>query len=106
MKQGIIIDVLIKCENYFESISAIESGAIIIGFISNTPDNINDHHELIFLVDCSESMNDNNSIDLARQVLFLFLQNLPIHSQFNIIRFGSTFNLLFDKTITDEYIQK
>jgi len=67
MKQNIIIDVFIKCENYFESISAVESSVIITGFISNTPDNVNDHHQLIVV---NQSMNDNSSIDLALQVLF------------------------------------
>lgn len=57
--------------------------------------------KIIFLVDCSETMNDHNSIDLVCQVLNHFLEILPVNCQFNIIRFSSTFYSLLDKTMTD-----
>ncbi len=106
LEQEIIIDVFIICDNNFYSITAVESGAIMTGFISNNPfdeyDRYDNDNEFIFLVDCSVTMKDNDSIELARQVLQRFLKILPVNCQFNIIRFGSTFHFLFDRTITDE----
>ncbi|CAF1583580.1 unnamed protein product, partial [Adineta ricciae] len=52
-------------------------------------------NEFIFIVDCSGSMEDEQKIGLARQAMILFVRGLPVNSQFNIIRFGSTFDVLF-----------
>ena len=53
------------------------------------------NNEFLFVVDCSGSMQDENKIGLARQAMVLFLKSLPVHSQFNIVRFGSNYQLLF-----------
>lgn len=47
------------------------------------------------LVDCSGSMTEENKIGLAREAMLLFIRSLPVGSQFNIIRFGSRFDILF-----------
>ena len=46
----------------------------------------------IFLIDQSGSMSGNN-IKIASQALILFLQSLPVGSYYQIIGFGSTYNL-------------
>ena len=51
--------------------------------------------EFIFLIDCSGSMS-GNSIRKASECLDLFIRSLPVNSYFNIIRFGSSFEKLFD----------
>ncbi|UJR07093.1 hypothetical protein I4U23_011381 [Adineta vaga] len=60
--------------------------------------------EFIFIVDCSASMENEQKIGLARQAMLLFVRGLPINSHFNIIRFGSTFQVLFEnKAMTTVY---
>ena len=51
--------------------------------------------ELIFLVDCSGSMEDNGKIDEARRAMQIFLRSIPAGCVFNFYRFGSTFQSLF-----------
>jgi len=46
-------------------------------------------------VDCSGSMLGDNGIDLAREAMLLFIRSLPEGSHFNIIRFGSYYDILF-----------
>ena len=56
------------------------------------------------LVDCSGSMVGENKIDLAREAMLLFIRSLPMGSHFNIIRFGSGFDILFkNEPITAVY---
>lgn len=52
--------------------------------------------EVIFLVDQSNSMYQSEAIVTARQILLLFLRELPNESLFNIILFGSGCHLLLD----------
>jgi hypothetical protein len=59
--------------------------------------NIEVTNEFIFVVDCSGSMGDENKIGLARQAMLLFLKSLPVNCHFNIIRFGSEYNSLFNE---------
>ncbi|CAF0995129.1 unnamed protein product [Adineta steineri] len=51
--------------------------------------------EFIFIVDCSGSMAGADGIDLAREAMLLFIRSLPMGAHFNIIRFGSHFDILF-----------
>lgn len=71
---------------------------------------VNDHKEddiinkeYIFLVDCSGSMY-GESIRNAGTALEIFVRSLPEKSFFNIVRFGSKFELLYDHSI--EYNEK
>ncbi len=47
-------------------------------------------------------MNSENKIGLARQAMILFLKSLPVGCHFNIIRFGSDHQSLF-QNITNIY---
>jgi len=82
--------------------------AIMTSFIPTKEDcqkllkNNSINNEFIFVVDCSGSMQDENKIGLARQAMILFLKSLPINCEFNIIRFGSTYQPLFSQ-ITKQY---
>ena len=51
--------------------------------------------ELIFLVDCSGSMHDENKIEDAKRAMQIFLRSIPEGCVFNFYRFGSTFHSLF-----------
>ncbi|UJR20655.1 hypothetical protein I4U23_023777 [Adineta vaga] len=73
--------------------------------VSNGHDETNT--EFIFIVDCSGSMTEANGIDLAREAMLLFIRSLPVGSRFNIIRFGSSFDILFkDEVLTVIYNEK
>ena len=50
---------------------------------------------LYSLVDCSGSMSAENRIPLAREAMLLFIRSLPVDTHFNIIRFGSNYDVLF-----------
>ena len=52
--------------------------------------------EVVFLVDCSGSMYDS-SIESARNALLLCLRSLQDGDVFNVYRFGSTYERLFEK---------
>jgi len=54
--------------------------------------------EVVFLVDCSGSMH-GPSIEEARRTLLLCLQSLAMGDRFNIVRFGSTHERLFKKSV-------
>lgn len=58
-------------------------------------------------MDCSGSMSDDSRIDLAREAMLLFIRSLPMGSYFNVIRFGSNFDILFkNQTFTVIYDEK
>ena len=50
-------------------------------------------------VDCSGSMSSGDRIAITREALLLFIRSLPLGSHFNIIRFGSNFDVLFTNEI-------
>ncbi|CAF1043172.1 unnamed protein product [Adineta ricciae] len=54
--------------------------------------------EYIFVIDCSGSMDDENRINLARDAMISFVQSIPMGAHFNIIRFGSNYEILFSNT--------
>ncbi|CAF3121684.1 unnamed protein product [Rotaria socialis] len=102
LDRDILLDVDLV-ENRSNTIIAIESGAIMASFTPTEDDcqrimnNIGTTNEFIFVIDCSGSMRDENKIGLARQSMLLFLKSLPVNCKFNIIRFGSLHQSLFDK---------
>jgi len=55
-------------------------------------------NELIFLVDCSESMAGYN-IKHAKKALHMFLHSLSKDTLFNIISFGSSYQKLFPRSV-------
>lgn len=55
------------------------------------------NREFVFVVDCSGSM-AGGRIKRARECMDVFLRSLPVGSYFNIIRFGSRFTSLFNKS--------
>ena len=47
---------------------------------------------------------EDNGIGLAREAMLLFIRSLPVGSNFNIIRFGSHYDVLFkNETFTAAY---
>jgi len=107
LDRDIIIDIELK-QNRSNTILAVESGALMASFTPTKQDcqltmnNINISSEFIFVVDCSGSMEGKDKIELVRQAMFLLLKSLPINCHFNIIRFGSKYNSLFNN-ITEIY---
>jgi hypothetical protein len=55
------------------------------------------NNEFVFVVDCSGSMSGER-IRRARDCLHIFIRSLPPNSFFNVIRFGSAFESLFDRS--------
>jgi uncharacterized protein with von Willebrand factor type A (vWA) domain len=62
-------------------------------FSKNTAKIADTEKEYIFLIDRSGSM--SGCIGLVVQAVQLFIQSLPFGSKFNVISYGSNFNLLF-----------
>jgi hypothetical protein len=57
-----------------------------------------ENNEYIFLIDRSGSM-DGKRIKLAKEALKLFLHSIPYGSKFNIISYGSDYDLMFPMSI-------
>jgi hypothetical protein len=55
-------------------------------------------NEFIFIIDCSNSMKNENKIGLSREIILEFLKNLPNNSYFNIIKFGTKYICLFNQS--------
>jgi 2-oxo-4-hydroxy-4-carboxy--5-ureidoimidazoline (OHCU) decarboxylase len=52
-------------------------------------------------------MTEANGIGLAKEAMLLFIRSLPVGAHFNIIRFGSRYELLFNsKNLTAVYDEK
>lgn len=102
LDRDILLDIQLA-ENRSNTIVAVEPGAIMASFIPQEEDcrritsNIEMTNEFIFVVDCSGSMGDENKIGLARQAMLLFLKSLPVNCYFNILRFGSDYQALFQQ---------
>lgn len=89
------------------TITAIDSGAVMVSFIPTEEDCRRCSHsiinEFLFVIDCSGSMQSQDKIGLAAKAMLLFLKSLPTNCRFNIIRFGSDFKALFDDQVAREY---
>ena len=56
------------------------------------------NNEFVFVVDCSGSMSGSR-IRAARECLQAFISSLPLGSYFNVVRFGSKVDPLFNRTM-------
>jgi hypothetical protein len=107
LDRDILLDVELA-EKRSNTIVSVEPGAVMASFTPSEEDcqrAINSteiNNEFIFVVDCSGSMEDENKIGLARQATLLFLKSLPVNCHFNIVRFGSQHQALFNE-ITAAY---
>ncbi len=107
LDRDILLDMELA-EKRSNTIAAVEPGAVMASFTPHEEDcqhvikNAKVTNEFIFVVDCSGSMEDENKIGLARQAMLLFLKSLPVNCHFNILRFGSQYQVLF-KEITGVY---
>lgn len=74
-----------------------EDGAhyAMVTFLPQFPVHEERGHEVLFLLDCSGSM-AGESIEQARRALGLSVRALGMADSFNIVRFGSSFESLFD----------
>ena len=110
LDRDIIVDIELASGNG-NTILAVEKGAVMASFIPSEADcrravnNAAITNEFIFVVDCSGSMKDENKIGMAREAMTLFIKSLPADSHFNIIRFGSTHQSLFND-VTAVYNQE
>ncbi|CAF3453058.1 unnamed protein product [Rotaria sp. Silwood1] len=102
LDRDILLDIELN-SNRSNTIVAVEPGAVMASFTPNAEDcqrvmnNVETTNEFIFVIDCSGSMRDENKIGLAREAMLLFLKSLPLNCHFNIIRFGSTHQALFNE---------
>ncbi|OHS95877.1 hypothetical protein TRFO_10288 [Tritrichomonas foetus] len=69
-----------------------------LGFSMNPQINDEVLSEVYLVVDCSGSM-AGTTIEVAKQALFSFIDQIPGTSYFNIIRFGSQFETMFEKSV-------
>lgn len=104
--RDIIVDVELA-ELRKNTITAIDSGAVMVSFIPTEEDckRCSDSiiNEFIFVIDCSGSMASEDKIGLAAKAMLLFLKSLPTNCRFNIIRFGSDFQALFNDHVARIY---
>ena len=107
--RDIIVDVELS-EVRKNTIAAIDNGAVMISFIPTEQDCEQNSdkvtNEYLFVIDCSGSMAGESRIGLARKAMLLFLKSLPTNCRFNIIRFGSRFEALFNDQVVREYNEK
>ena len=102
LDRDILVDIELT-KHRSNTIIAVEPGAVMTSFTpteedcQKTMNNDETTNEFIFVVDCSGSMEDEGKIGLARQAMLLFLKSLPVNCQFNIVRFGSQHQSLFNE---------
>ncbi len=75
-----------------------KSHAVLLSFFPQLAIQEMNACEIIFLVDCSNSMG-GSQLDHVKAALQLFLRALPTGTYFNLIEFGSSFNKLFPKSV-------
>ncbi|CAF2966943.1 unnamed protein product [Rotaria sp. Silwood2] len=110
LDRDIILDIELS-QIRSNTIVAVEKNAIMAVFTPNEEDckkalgtgaDQLSTNEFVFVIDCSGSM-EGDKIDAARQAMLLFLKSLPVNCRFNIIRFGSHYQSLFEKKVTAIY---
>ncbi|CAF1488790.1 unnamed protein product, partial [Didymodactylos carnosus] len=86
----------------------VEQDATMISFVPTNElclqkDQENVNNEYVFIIDCSGSMAEESKIGYARQAMLVFLKAIPVQSSFNVIRFGSSYEILFKNDTVVEY---
>ena len=96
------IVVLVSCESSTTPIALLEeseqSKVVMVSLVPNLKLPADPKYDVIFLVDCSGSM-QGSSIKLARDAINILLHSLPHSTHFNIVRFGSSFQKLFPNSV-------
>ncbi|CAF1384138.1 unnamed protein product [Adineta ricciae] len=98
---------IVSVESYNESAQyavALAFTPSLADFLKISKGREESNTEFIFIVDCSGSMSEGGRIDHAREAMLLFIRSLPVGSRFNIIRFGSHYDILYnDEVLTMIY---
>ena len=85
-----------------------DSTALLLTLVPRVGDLVTVSSEVVFLIDCLGSMG-GESILIAKEALSLLLNSLSTDSTFNIVKFGSTLEMLFPSgqpLYTDTSIEK
>jgi len=97
------ISITLESENKNEELLFTNevNGEKYIGLVKKIPDveeDVQVNREFIFLLDRSGSM-EGEKIKQAIDALIIFISSLPIGSKFNVLSFGSNYQLLFEKSV-------
>ncbi len=96
------IIILVKCEAANVSVVLREDDAdstvLMVSLVPKLSLKSDPELDIVFLIDCSGSMM-GSSIKLARDAINILLHSLPHTVYFNIVRFGSSFDKLFDSSV-------
>ena len=85
-----------------------DSTAVLLTLVPRVDDLVTVSSEVVFLIDCLGSM-FGESILMAKEALSLLLNSLSTDSTFNIVKFGSTMEMLFPSSqplYTDTILEK
>ncbi|KAH0792825.1 von Willebrand factor type A domain containing protein [Histomonas meleagridis] len=85
-------------ETEFQSVAYQANNSSAIIFVPNIDIIPKSTNEIIFFIDCSGSMSGSR-INNAKRCLQLFIRSLPMNCSFNIIRFGSKYQTLFENSL-------
>ena len=101
LDKDLVIEVEVKKNPQFHVEVEKISGGKFIAMYSLMPhfeSNATVNTEIIFLMDCSDSMNSPGKIGEARRTMQILLKSLPEGTYFNFYRFGSKFESLFSQS--------
>merc|ERR1712200_368903 len=75
-----------------------ESKVLMLSMVPNLKVEEDPEVDIVFLVDCSGSMG-GSSMKLAKAALTILIRSLPSSAYFNIVRFGSTYEFVFNSSV-------
>eukprot|EP01132_Coremiostelium_polycephalum_P002375 gene2375-2937_t len=90
-----------KPDHFIEYIPSESTYAVALNFypkLETPSEDVNQKFEFIFVLDCSGSMS-GSSIQSAKQALEILIRSLTINCKFNIILFGSSYQLFKPNSI-------
>ena len=93
--------------NNVKSFALFGKDSISLTLYPQLPYHETDNNEFIILVDCSGSMS-GSPINRTKEALEIFIRSLPTSCTFNVIRFGSNFEFLFEEPVfySKEHVNK